>query len=285
MVRFSRRIVFIGFGSVARCTLPILLAHVEIDPRRITIVDFNPDGPALAPWLARGVILVKDRIAPDSLGRILGPLVSAGDLLIDLAWNIHSGELIDWCHGRGVMYANTAVELWDPYDFPAGTHPTELTLYARHMELRRIRDRWREPGPTAIVEHGANPGLISHFTKQGLLDIASTCLDERVFTGAEAEQVADHAANRSFAHLAQALGVKVVQCTPTGLRSSTTRTPSQASTTPASMRPIPGNSGIFSSQTVTEGQRPAATDPPWAGAGPNAVGHGVPALSGKARVV
>jgi homospermidine synthase len=212
MVRFSRRIVFIGFGSVARCTLPILLAHVEIDPRRITIIDFNPDGPALAPWLARGVNLVKDRIAPDSLGRILGPLVSAGDLIIDLAWNIHSGELIDWCHGRGVMYVNTAVELWDPYDFPAGTHPTELTLYARHMELRRIRDRWPEPGPTAIVEHGANPGLISHFTKQGLLDIATACLDERRFTGAEAEQIAEYAASRSFAHLAQALGVKVVQC-------------------------------------------------------------------------
>ena len=25
-----------------------------------------------------------------------------------------------------------------------------------------------QPGPTAVLEHGANPGLISHFTKQGL---------------------------------------------------------------------------------------------------------------------
>ena len=32
---------------------------------------------------------------------------------------------------------------------------------------------WKEPGPTAVLEHGANPGLISHFTKQGLLDIGN----------------------------------------------------------------------------------------------------------------
>jgi len=27
---------------------------------------------------------------------------------------------------------------------------------------------WSEPGPTAVLEHGANPGLISHFTKHAL---------------------------------------------------------------------------------------------------------------------
>jgi homospermidine synthase len=167
MLAFPHRIVFIGFGSVARCTLPILFRHIAIPPSRVTIIDFNPAEPQLKPWLEQGVRLVKNRIAPDSLDRILGPLLSPGDLLIDLAWNIHTGAVIDWCHGKGVMYINTAVELWDPYDFPAGTHPTELTLYSRHMELRQIRDRWTERGPTAVVEHGANPGLISHARHRG----------------------------------------------------------------------------------------------------------------------
>jgi homospermidine synthase len=212
MPRVPHRIVLIGFGSVARCTLPILLRHVPIAPHRVTIIDFRPEEAALADWIDRGVMFVRDRITRDGIERVLGPRLAPGDLLVDLAWNIHSGELVDWCHGRGVLYVNTALELWDPYDFPPGTHLTDMMLSARHLELRRIRDGWREPGPTAIVEHGANPGLISHFTKQGLLDIAARCLDERLVSGARAEQIADHAAARAFAPLARDLGVRVIHC-------------------------------------------------------------------------
>ena len=41
---------------------------------------------------------------------------------------------------------------------------------------------WNEPGPTAVLEHGANPGLISHFTKQALLDIAEHALADKKFS-------------------------------------------------------------------------------------------------------
>ena len=38
MITFHNRILFVGFGAVARCTLPILLDHVRVDPTRITIL-------------------------------------------------------------------------------------------------------------------------------------------------------------------------------------------------------------------------------------------------------
>ena len=38
MPTFNQRILFVGFGAVARCTLPILLEHIDIDPKRITIM-------------------------------------------------------------------------------------------------------------------------------------------------------------------------------------------------------------------------------------------------------
>ncbi len=115
MPTFAHRIVFVGFGAVARCTLPILLRLVEVDPKRITIIEFDPDEAVLRPWIARGVTLVKDRVAEDNLGSLLGAHLSAGDLLIDLAWNIDCGDILQWCHDRGVLYVNTSVELWDPY--------------------------------------------------------------------------------------------------------------------------------------------------------------------------
>ena len=212
MPTFSRRIVFVGFGAVARCTLPILLRLVTVDPKRITIIEFDPDEAALRPWIERGVTLVKDRVMQDNMGTLLGAHLSAGDLLIDLAWNIDCGEILQWCHDRGIMYINTSVELWDPYAGAEHQHPTERTLYWRHMKLRALVASWKEPGPTAVIEHGANPGLISHFTKQALLDIAERALADKKFAGAEAEKIAHYAKAQEFNHLAQHLGVKVIHC-------------------------------------------------------------------------
>jgi homospermidine synthase len=212
MTAFDKRILFLGFGAVARCTLPILMDHMKVDPRRITIMDFEPNDAALRPWLERGMTFVKDRVAPDNLGSLLARHLSSGDLLIDLAWNIDCCEIVQWCHEHDVLYINTSVELWDPYASTGDAHPTVRTLYWRHMNLRRLTARWTEPGPTAVLEHGANPGLISHFTKQGLLDIARQALAERQFTGARAEQIAQHAKDLAFNHLAHQLGVKVIHC-------------------------------------------------------------------------
>jgi homospermidine synthase len=43
MFEFPNRILFVGFGAVARCTLPILLKHIRVDPRNITIINFEPN--------------------------------------------------------------------------------------------------------------------------------------------------------------------------------------------------------------------------------------------------
>jgi len=47
------------------------------------------------------------------------------------------------------------------------------------MNLRRLTATWKEKGPTAVIEHGANPGLISHFTKQGLIDIGQRLIADK----------------------------------------------------------------------------------------------------------
>src|SRR5271157_3676429 len=190
MVTFPNRVLFVGFGAVARCTLPILIKHLSIDPKHITIIDFERNDAALKPRIEQGMIFVKDRVTPENLGSLLGQQLSAGDLLIDLAWNIDCCEIVQWCHDRGVLYVNTSVELWDPY---GGAHNIST---------------WSEPGPTAVIEHGANPGLISHFTKHALLDIAQQALAENKFSGAQREKIAHHAKARNFNHLSHQLGVK-----------------------------------------------------------------------------
>ncbi|MBN2517777.1 MAG: saccharopine dehydrogenase NADP-binding domain-containing protein, partial [Candidatus Altiarchaeota archaeon] len=167
-IDFGGRVLFVGYGSVAQCTLPILLKHVDVPYGNITIIDFQDRSAALREWTEKGIKFVRDQITRENLPELLGKYLSAGDVLIDLAWNIDCCELLQWCHDNNVLYVNTSVEVWDPYEGAYTTHPTKRTLYWRHMNIRKLVSQWREKGSTAIIEHGANPGLISYFVKQGL---------------------------------------------------------------------------------------------------------------------
>ncbi|HVM61079.1 MAG TPA: saccharopine dehydrogenase C-terminal domain-containing protein [Verrucomicrobiae bacterium] len=212
MIEYGKRILFVGYGAVAQCALPILAKHLKVPLKNITVMDFENRKDVLRPWIARGVRFVRKRVTRENMGELLGQYVSAGDLLIDLAWNIDCCEILQWCHDRGVLYINTSVELWDPYENSKGAPPQKMTLYWRHMNIRRMTAQWREPGPTAVLEHGANPGLISHFTKQGLLDIGKRALADKKFTGGAAEEIQQLMNDRRFNRLAMQLGVKVIHC-------------------------------------------------------------------------
>ncbi|MBI1902404.1 MAG: homospermidine synthase [Planctomycetia bacterium] len=212
MLDFPRRVLMVGYGSVAQCTLPILVQHVRVPPSNITVLDFEDRSELLRPWTKQGVHWVKDKITPENLGNVLEKYLAPGDLLIDLAWNIDCCEIVAWCHDHGVLYLNTSVEVWDPYAGGHQQHPTQRTLYWRHMNVRRMISRWPKPGPSAVLEHGANPGLISHFTKQALLDIAAKLDDDGKLAGKSGDEIRQLAKNQKFNLLAMKLGVKVIHC-------------------------------------------------------------------------
>jgi len=49
MLKFRGKVLFLGFGAVARCTLPIFLKSVQVSPRCITILDFEDLGQFVGP--------------------------------------------------------------------------------------------------------------------------------------------------------------------------------------------------------------------------------------------
>jgi len=212
MVEFGKRILFVGYGAVAQCTLPILMKHMKVSPKNVTVMDFEDRREALGAWTKKGLRFVQKKITRANMAAVLSKQVGAGDVVIDLAWNIDACEILQWCHDHGVLYVNTSVEVWDPYEGAENKHPTERTLYWRHMNIRKMTGGWAEKGPTAVLEHGANPGLISHFTKQGLLDIGKKMLKDGKAKGKDAEQIQQLMKDQAFNRLAQKLGVKVIHC-------------------------------------------------------------------------
>lgn len=184
-VTYNGKILFIGYGAVARCTLPMILAHLNVPLANITVIDFEDKSAELAPFIEKGLKFFVMKINRENILDILQEKLQRGDLLIDLAWEIDTLTFLKWCNENGVLYINASVEEWDPY---GKFNAYEETLYYRHMRIRETTSHWLDPvsheriGPTAVLDHGANPGLISHFVKQAIMDIANRALKVRKLT-------------------------------------------------------------------------------------------------------
>ncbi len=207
MVEFSRKILILGCGSVCQCTLPILLKHIDVAPKNVTIMDFADNRKRINSALKKGVRYIQKRVTKANYASVLKEQVQEGDILIDLSWEIETRSLIEWCHANGVAFLNTSVEVWNalkqhPKD------PAELTLYHRQMALHEMVRSWKnKKGPTAIIDHGANPGLVSHFTKQALVDIATRLVKKKDRRRASLEKALS---TQNFPALAHLSGVKTI---------------------------------------------------------------------------
>lgn len=211
-IKFPGRVLILGCGSVSQCVQPLLLKHFDMDFKKLTILDLEDLRHTISNTIKTGASYVKKKITPGNLSKVLGEYVGPGDLLIDLAWNIDTVDIVSWCQEHHVLYLNTSVELWNPYDI--SLPPTERTLYVRHMKLRKMKELWKN-GTTAVVEHGANPGLVSHWTKVGLLDLAKAILHQGFFPGKDLagsrwDALEKALEEKDFPKLAMLSGTKVI---------------------------------------------------------------------------
>src|SRR3990167_8709420 len=200
-MKFKGKLLIIGCGSVSQCAVPLVLKLIDMPAGNITIMDFVDNRARVKEALAKGVKYVMDRVTQENYAQLLAKYAGPGDMIIDLAWNIECRAILRWCRDNQVLYVNTSVEEWDPYRDSQRNDPTKYTLYARHMELRKMLDQWGENnGPTAVVDHGANPGLVSHFTKWALVDIPKKILKGKV-SGSRRTQLEKALSDKNFAKL------------------------------------------------------------------------------------
>jgi homospermidine synthase len=194
---FPGRLIFIGFGSIGQGVLPLILRHVGgLAPDRITIVTGDEAGRQQAEQ--SGIKFLNHPLTRENFRHVLEPLVGRGDFLLNLSVDVSSIALIKLCHEKGALYLDTCIEPWPGGYTDPNIPASRRTNYALREEVLELRKSWTN-GPTAVITHGANPGLVSHFVKQALLDIAAD-------TGHEA----DPKTRDDWAALARTLGVKVI---------------------------------------------------------------------------
>jgi homospermidine synthase len=199
-VAFRKRMVMLGFGSIGQGVLPLILRHIDIPRENITIVTAEPRGKEVA--AEYGIRFIEQAATRENFAGLLSPLLGKGDFLLNLSVDVSSVELMKLCQRLDVLYLDTVVEPWaGGYTDPSLT-PSQRSNYAMREEAIALR-AMAKGGPTSITAHGANPGLVSHFVKQALLDIARD-------TGAPIANPPSSMDRAAWAALAEKLGVKVI---------------------------------------------------------------------------
>ncbi len=131
---------------------------------------------------------------------LLTQLLTAGGgtgFCVNLSVDTSSVDLMEFCRSLGSLYIDTVVEPWLGFYFDKNAGPEARTNYALRESMLAAKRR-NPGGPTAVSCCGANPGMVSWFVKQALLDVAAE-------TG---HGEADPKSREEWAALARTLGVK-----------------------------------------------------------------------------
>ncbi|HEY8163752.1 MAG TPA: homospermidine synthase [Methylocystis sp.] len=191
-------IVLIGFGSIGRGILPLIERHFDFDKSRFTVIDPVDTHRRLLD--ERGIAFLKEKLTPENYREVLTPLLTNGGgqgFIVNLSVDVSSLAIMKLARELKALYVDTVVEPWPGFYFDKNKGNEARTNYALRETV--LEERRRNPGGTTAVScAGANPGMVSWFVKQALVDIAKD-------TGVYDKEPATRA---EWGALAQKLGVK-----------------------------------------------------------------------------
>lgn len=166
-------IVMIGFGSIGRGTLPLLERHFKFDKERLTVIDPTDRDRQLLD--ERGIRFIKTGLTEANYKDVLKPLLTGGTgrgFCVNLSVDVCSLDVMKFCRDLDVHYIDTVVEPWTGFYFDESKSSASRTNYALRETI--LEEKRQSPGGiTAVSCCGANPGMVSWFVKQALVNLAT----------------------------------------------------------------------------------------------------------------
>ena len=170
--KISGPIVMIGFGSIGRGTLPLIERHFEYDSTRFVVIDPEEADKKLLD--ERGIRFIQTPVTKKNYKKLLKPLLTEGGgqgFCVNLSVDTSSLDIMKLCRNIGALYIDTVVEPWLGFYFDSKADNASRTNYALRETVRT--EKKKNPGGTTAVSCcGANPGMVSWFVKQALVNLA-----------------------------------------------------------------------------------------------------------------
>ncbi len=171
--RISGPIVMIGFGSIGRGTLPLIERHFSYDRARFMVIEPDPAHRNLAD--RHGLRFEQVALTRENYRDVLTPLLTEGGgqgFCVNLSVDTSSRAILELCRELGALYIDTVAEPWPGFYFDKTKGQGERTNYALRQDILGAREK-KPGGTTAVSCCGANPGMVSWFVKQALLNVAA----------------------------------------------------------------------------------------------------------------
>ena len=164
MIEFKNRIVQFGFGAVGKSFFEKVSKEIKFDKDNYFIISrdkleytfFLELGGKL------GNFIVAD-INRKNFKQLFSKYLNEGDLLIDFADGVGTKDFVEWCAYNNVMYLNTGETDWDDNWY---------NIFEENLKKNELKNQLKQKTNVnkypIVLQHGNNPGLVSHFVKAGL---------------------------------------------------------------------------------------------------------------------
>ena len=170
MVKFDGTIVQFGFGAVGKSFYEKAAKEIKYDEHKYYVITQN--NYEFEAYINLGGLVanfVSHEITKDNYCQVFGQYLKSGDLLLDFADTVGTKDICDWCAEENIMYINTGAADW-PENW--------LNIFEQDRLLNDVKDKHQRNHLTnkypIVLQHGNNPGLVSHFVKAGIEYIVST---------------------------------------------------------------------------------------------------------------
>lgn len=168
MIKYFGNVVQLGFGAVGKSFFEKANREIKFDMSKYYVITKDKD--EYENYMYLGGLsnnLCTEEVTKDNFSEILSRFLGPGDLLLDFADCIGTRDLCKWCMDNNIMYLNTGEADWPNvwYNILEENH--------KKNEMKHVFENEKHKVPI-VLQHGNNPGLVSHFVKEALEYIVKT---------------------------------------------------------------------------------------------------------------
>ena len=164
MIEFKNKIVQLGFGAVGKSFFEKVFKEIKFDKDKYFVISNNKLEYTFFLELGGqiGNFIVAD-INKENFSKIFTQYLDEGDFLIDFADSVGTKDFVEWCAKNNIMYLNTGETDWDDNWY---------NIFEENLKKNELRNQFKKIEGVnkypIVLQHGNNPGLVSHFVKSGL---------------------------------------------------------------------------------------------------------------------
>lgn len=167
MIKFAGKIVQFGFGAVGKSFYEKVKKEISFNENNYYVITENQY--EFEAFINMGGIttnFINALINEENYIEIFSKYLNEGDILIDFADSVGTKDICRWCIDNKIMYLNTGETDW-----PSNWYCIFEENIKKNKMKKELEGKIKYP---ILLQHGNNPGLVSHFVKEALHYVVET---------------------------------------------------------------------------------------------------------------